>query len=149
MRVGHRARAWVSGVMNREFERYACRWSQGESEFSSERDLAATCVHWRNRGFDISLLSLRTTGCRATIVMFVEDGHKFSPDVEKVIAITRTEVRYCRWPNVTRKWHKSRDFVRAVWLRDFLDADMGRFDRLFALMRSMCTSGRTRKGFGQ
>jgi hypothetical protein len=59
--------------------------------FSTRRDLVFTMATERDRWYDMTLLSVRTSGCRARVILTTDRHHVFSSHFDCVIQLTWTE----------------------------------------------------------
>jgi hypothetical protein len=80
-----------------------------------------------DRWYNVTLLSIRSFGCRARIVLHTEDFHVFPGHFARVLKMTGTEVVRGEIPAGA----KSTDMTRHPWLRDYLTAHGSEFDRVF------------------
>jgi hypothetical protein len=78
--------------------------------------------------YDVTLLSIRTAGCRARIVLTTDLNRSFDPHFARVIALTWTEV--WRYP---RQEDETSDLVRHRWIRNFLIENLHQFDHVFMM----------------
>ena len=72
--------------------RHLCKSSVPVRTFSTPRDLLYTCVLKKNHWYDITLLSVRTSGCKAKIALVTEIDHDFGRFFELVLRYTDTDV---------------------------------------------------------
>jgi hypothetical protein len=67
---------------------FHCRTPLEPAGWSAARDLLFTTVLASDRRFDISLLSIRTCGCRARVVVSTDADKEFGPHFTRVMALT-------------------------------------------------------------
>jgi hypothetical protein len=108
---------------------FACRTSLPPRTFSGPRDVIWTMSLNFDRWFDISLLSIRTSGCQARVVLFTDMDHQFDTHFVRVIAMTWTEIRRRTLP----PGRLLTDLVRFQWILAFLNDAQEEIDRVFML----------------
>jgi hypothetical protein len=108
---------------------FRCSSSLAPRTASTIRDLVWTMTLNRDRWFDITLLSIRTSGCRARIVVFTDIKHRYHPHFARVLNMTGAEIHRQQFP-LNRH---SNDFVRFQWIFEFLKKDHDGIDRVFML----------------
>lgn len=106
---------------------FTCRGVLTPRTSSGLRDLIYTMAIRADRWYDVTLLSMRSSGCGARIVLHTEDFHVFPEHFARVIEMTATEVVR----GVISDWAKSTDMTRHPWMRDYLSAHGSEFDRVF------------------
>jgi hypothetical protein len=83
----------------------------------------------QDRWYDVTLLSIRTCGCRARVVVYTESDHYFEPHFALVLRMTSVEILRCPDPGGGRPI----DWIRHQWLRDYLGNHSAEFDRVAML----------------
>jgi hypothetical protein len=71
---------------------FTCRGVLRPRTSSGVHDLVFTMVIRGDRWYDVTLLSIRSSGCRARIVLHTEDFHVFPGHFARVLKMTGTEV---------------------------------------------------------
>jgi hypothetical protein len=95
--------------------------------FSTNRDLLFTLAVLKDVWYDITLLSIRTCGCRARIVLVTNPTKTFEPHFERIIKMTGTEI----WRREIVTGTVSTDMYRQWWICGFLEEHVSEFDRVF------------------
>jgi hypothetical protein len=108
---------------------FRCASSLAPRAASTTRDLIWTMTLNFDRWFDITLLSIRTSGCRARIVVFTDDQHVYHPHFFRVLMMTEAEVHR----RILPVGPYLNDFVRFQWIRGFLKEHTHEIDKLFML----------------
>jgi hypothetical protein len=78
---------------------FRCASSLPPRTVSTTRDLVWTMTLNRDRLFDVTLLSIRTSGCRARIVVFTSVGHEYNPHFASVLEMSGAEVHRQQLPS--------------------------------------------------
>jgi hypothetical protein len=94
--------------------------------FSTSRDLLVTSVYRVHPHLAVNLLSIRSTGCAARVLVMAERGHRFEPAFLRHCRLLAVEVAYFR-----ASGRRHTDFFRAVWLLEWLTAHAAEVDRVF------------------
>jgi hypothetical protein len=97
--------------------------------FSTFRDLIFTMATDTDRWYDVTLLSIRTCGCRARVILTTELEHLFDPHFARVIQLTSTEIWRYEIPDYTQ----TADMVRHPWMLAFLKEHGSEFDHIFMM----------------
>jgi hypothetical protein len=105
---------------------FSCRVTSDPRTFSTRRDLVFLVTLRRDLWFDVTLLSIRSCGCRARIILMTEKGHRFLPHFFRVIQLTGTEAHEADPPQGAR----STDMARHPMLLGYLRAHGSEFDRI-------------------
>jgi hypothetical protein len=83
----------------------------------------------RDRWYDVTLLSIRTCGCRARVILSTDPTHVFSPHFDRVIRLTSTEI----WRHPIPEGAHTADMVRHPWISVFLKTHRTEFDHVFMM----------------
>lgn len=105
---------------------FECRNAFPQETFSTRGDLILTCIRNKNEGYEQFLLSIRTTGCKARLIILTEVGHVFPDKYKILIDYTDAEVVEMSTP-----YQLSNDFTRNTWFLEFLEARRNEFRRIF------------------
>jgi hypothetical protein len=108
---------------------FFCKSSLQPHTFSTSRDIIWTMTLNFDRWFDVSLLSIRTSGCRARIIIFTEINHTFDPHFRRVLALTQAEI----YRELLPPENLPNDYIRYIWLLPFLNRYHSEIDRVFML----------------
>jgi hypothetical protein len=106
---------------------FKCQTTLPARCFSTRRDVIFTMAVLEDRWFDITLLSIRTCGCGARIVLYTILEQVFTPHYGRVIAMTNAEVVHRDVP----RGASTVDMIRHPWLQHFLLGSIGSVDRIF------------------
>lgn len=115
----------VSAIFKR---RHLCQTSKPMRSFSTSRDLLYTCVLKKNHWYDVTLLSVRTSGCKAKIALVTETDHDFGRFFGLILRYTDTDVYRVDPPT-----KGSRDYIRNTMALEFLRAREDQFDRVIMM----------------
>jgi hypothetical protein len=108
---------------------FRCQSSLPPRTFSTSQDIIWTMTINFDRWFDVSFLSIRTSGCRARLIVFTDTEHIFDHHFARVLEMTRAEVRRATLP----PGRLLTDLVRFQWILSFLKTCQFKIDRLFML----------------
>jgi hypothetical protein len=114
---------WYAGRANRSM---LCLMHRPQRVFSTRRDLVATSVFQRHPNVRVNLLSIRSTGCNARILLLAETGHAFEDAFLSLCAFLEVEIALF---NYTPGFHT--DIYRSEWLLAWLAPRAAEFDRVF------------------
>jgi hypothetical protein len=87
---------------------------------------SAIGIHTRLACF---LLSIRSSGCRARIIVLTDDGHEFDETYQRIFTLTKTELYKFSW-NSTYYGHT--DVARGLLLYEWLLKHRTEIDRVFS-----------------
>lgn len=110
----------------RNLPAFECRNGYPREPSSNRRDLILTCIRDRDEAYEYFLLTIRTTGCKARIIILTEVGHVFPDKYRMIIDYTDTEV-----VEMLTLYQLSNDFTRNTWILKFLEARRQEFNRIF------------------
>jgi hypothetical protein len=94
--------------------------------FSTSRDLLVTSVFRRHTHLAVNLLSIRSTGCAARVLILAEHGHSFEP---KFLILCRTLEVEIEYFEARGRYHT--DFFRMRWLLSWLTDHVKEVNRIF------------------
>jgi hypothetical protein len=95
---------------------------------STPRDLIAMLVMGKERLFDLVLLGIRSSGCKAHIVLFALKNRTWDPSFTRIMDLTETELISEDFPRIyTHEWSLS------TWLLKFLVHHVEDYDRIFRI----------------
>jgi hypothetical protein len=94
--------------------------------FSTRRDLLVTSVFERHPNVALNLLSARSTGCSARILLMSERGHPFEDSFLLLCSLLEIEIAFF---DFTAGFHT--DIYRSEWLLEWLSPRVSEFDRVF------------------
>jgi hypothetical protein len=83
----------------------------------------------RDRWYDVTLLSIRSSGCLARVVVATETTHVFDPHYDRVIRLTLTEV----YRHERVEGARSNDMLRHHWIFDYLTEHVNELDHVFMM----------------
>lgn len=110
---------------------FRCISSVSPQTTSSIRDIIFVVAVFKNTNLAENILSIRSSGCRARILLMVEHNHTFDDALMEVITYTETEILYNDF-GVHMKDSQERylaDELRLVWMRDWLNQHRSEVDR--------------------
>jgi hypothetical protein len=96
--------------------------------YSSRRDIAVTCAIRKHPYLGVNLMSIRSCGCRARIIVLVEYGHTFDEYFDRIVDFTNAEVYSFVW---NQTYYRHTDLARMIWLYDWLYEHRKEIDRVF------------------
>jgi hypothetical protein len=96
--------------------------------YSTRRDAVVTVAIEKEIRMDVNLMSIRSAGCRARIIVMVDKGHRFRGRVRRVIQWTGTEIFRFAW---NRSYYRHTDLGRSIWLYEWLQSHRREVDRIF------------------
>jgi hypothetical protein len=102
-----------------------CRIWQGHS---TSRDIIWTFIKGKDMWYDTNLMSIRSSGCRARIILVTDSKHRWNPHFSKVVQMTNTEVFTDELISYVHT-----DHLRLTWLQRWLTAHASEIDRVFAM----------------
>lgn len=99
-----------------------------KKSYSAQRDLAITCVLYREFNLALNLISIRHSGCKATIVVLCDISTIFSPNTKFImnelnIIVVRSFIQYYN--------RFSTDMTRTYFVVNYLKLNRDKFDRVF------------------
>lgn len=96
--------------------------------YSTKRDLAITSVLYRERNLALNLLSIRQSGCEATIVVLCDKTSIFSPKTKFMI----NELNVIVVQSNVQKYIKIHsDMTRTYFVVNYVKKNRGKYDRVF------------------
>jgi hypothetical protein len=103
-----------------------CIMNRPKRVFSNRRDLLVTCLIGRHVNALINLMSIRSTGCQARILIMTEKGHQFDSVFLEMASVLEVEFAYFVFSPALLT-----DSQRSEWLLEWLSVRVHDFDRIF------------------
>jgi hypothetical protein len=106
--------------------RHLCYVGRPHRTFSTPRDLIVTSIFQRHPNVALTLLSIRSTGCMARVLLMAEAEHPFDAPFLRLCSDLDVQVAFFDY---TPGFHT--DIYRSEWLLGWLSPRVSEFDRVF------------------